>query len=717
MASISILSTMARSRKRLAQVGLLFLLLQYHSHAWLPSLPHSVQRSHRDALQRRNLPLLHAQSIGDTSSATVPSSLSQSPPRNWTSDDQVIAAVLKDRQIQLPWKKGKPVYSTRTFNWLLSQLLLTVHPRDGSSTTLTAESNRKLAVHILRYLLQESLKRPQLQPDTITLNTVLAAHKVAAAAQQAHALLVEWQQLYETTDKVQHAADVISYNTVAAAYAKQGDADGARHILRELQQHAATAVVNDSSNSNCKSATIVAVDAVTYSTVLRAHAVAGMADEAERLWREMVQTAHPAPTADCTNQVLYAKAKSTKKSSATKISTSVAASALQFLESWIHESGRAAANDDDDDDHSRLDPPNTRSYNIVLHALTRSRQEQEALDLFTNMPVRKDTITYTTVIQAVCRSANTKTALEQCDQVLQQAWEDQAVTVDAAMIANVLYSVAECDDWGNVAAFAEQVVEDFMARTKEETDLGIYNALLFCWAKSGDRGAYRRVLDILTALQEHPFLQPNVKTYTTVLNALGRSRNTEAVQAGEDILTYMEEHGPNPNVQVYTALIQNYARSRVPYKAVKASETLQRMKEAATTPDTFPNIVTYNAILNACEHTDRSDQMCIEEALKVAFLTFGEIRGSKQVHANHVSYASFLGAVANLMPCTARQEIVTLVFRQCITTGQVSRLVLKKLRQAVNTQGAYRTLLRGHNEDKLPKEWTARVREARARDL
>jgi hypothetical protein len=58
-----------------------------------------------------------------------------------------------------------------------------------------------------------------------------------------------------------------------------------------------------------------------------------------------------------------------------------------------------------------------------------------------------------------------------------------------------------------------------------------------------------------------------------------------------------------------------------------------------------------------------------------------------------------------------------LVFRRCVKTGQVSKLVLKKLRNAVDTEGTYMTMLQGHADDRLPSAWTSGVREARARDL
>jgi hypothetical protein len=243
-------------------------------------------------------------------------------------------------------------------------------------------------------------------------------------------------------------------------------------------------------------------------------------------------------------------------------------------------------------------------------------------------------------------------------------------------------------------------------------DISVFNALLNCWAKSSDRdhAAGPRVMQILAEIEQHRDLQPDIKTYTNVLDAL-KGKGPDAVVAAESLVQRMEVRGPTPTVHTYTALIQAYGRSRLPFKAVEAAEVLTRMKASSITP----NIITYNAVLNACEHTDPDEDVDVtEEALRVACLTFDEIR-SAPVVANHVTYGTFLGALGNLMPVDSRQEIVALVFRRCCMEGQVSPVVLKKLREAVESEERYQEMLRGHKENELPETWTCNVRESKAR--
>ena len=81
-----------------------------------------------------------------------------------------------------------------------------------------------------------------------------------------------------------------------------------------------------------------------------------------------------------------------------------------------------------------------------------------------------------------------------------------------------------------------------------------------------------------------------------------------------------------------------------------------------------------------------------------------------------------MGVLANLMPSwKAREEIVELVFKRCSMEGQVSPLVLKKLKLATagSQQATYMKLTKGLAETpaKLPSEWTRNVIESKARRI
>ena len=588
--------------------------------------------------------------------------------REITSDGQVLN-VLKDIRVKPPWKT--PIISTLTFNFVLRNLL-------ASSTTVPDSVER--AHNVLRYMIDSG--REEIKPDLVSLNTVLAIYsknsslKRKQIAKRADVLRREWEDLHKR-GLVEDNTDRISLNTVMSAFVRAGSISDARRIFGVLR-----ARYQETKDEAIKP------DAVSYGTMLRGYSSQGRAQDAEDLFQNMKKDGPP-PTVECFNELLYSFAKSP-----------LPGRAEEFLKVWS-------------DDTDEVVRPNIRSYNTVLHALSKNQDPSSILRaerLLNRMPAR-DATSYTTYINLCCRLPG-HMALDATDRALQKASRDNDITMDSSFIANVLYSLSSCDD-RDTLPYAESLLER-LVNSGQQPNILVYNALLHCWAKSGDRDAGNRANAILAKIREDPSLKPDIKTYTNVLASFS-ARDPEDIRKAEDIVAQMEREGPKPTTQTYTTLIQNYARSRLPFKAVKAAEVLTRMKESGRS-DAQPSIVTYNAVLNAAEYTDGSDFNVREEALKVACIAFDEIRNST-IQANHVTYGTFLGVLTNLMTAETRHDIVSLVFKRCCLDGQVSYLVLKKLKTAVVSLEHYQELLMGHNESRLPDSWTCNVQEVRAREI
>lgn len=646
----------------------------------------------------RRPPLITDPSSFATFAATTTTSVGSESTENYAinSDEQVLN-VLEQLGVDPPWGKEEPIISTLTFNIILKYILQSSsYDNDNRINSNSGE----LAESILRYMIRN--KRKETQPDLISLNTVLAiyaknsstprdantnnSHRRRAAtaalppAIRADELRREWETVFYERKWVKQNIDRVSLNTVMSAFVRAGSVNDARRIFAELQVR-----YDETKDDNMKP------DAVSYATLLRGYANIGRVRDAEALFQTMKQQG-PNPTIECFNEVLYAYSKS-----------SLPGRAEEFLKVWM-------------EDDKEVVRPDVRSYNTVLHALSNNKDPSAILRaelLLTRMPVR-DATSYTTYIY-LCNRLLGHMALDATKQVLEKASNDEHVTMDASFVSNVLYSISNCDD-RDMPVYAESLMENLI-KSGQQASVGLYNALLHCWAKSADRDAGRRARSILARMQEDPALQPDTKTYTNVLDCLAKSREPEAVIHAEEIVDKMEREGPEPTTQTYTTLIQNYARSRLPLKAVKAAEVLRRMKETERA-NARPTIVTYNAVLNAAEHTDSSDLNAREEALKVACITFDEIRNNDgtAVKPTHVTYGIFFGVLTNLMPSELRQHIVSLVFRRCCLDGQVSYLVLKKLKPAVQTRAQYKELLMGYQENGLPDEWTCNVRDSKARN-
>jgi pentatricopeptide repeat protein len=73
------------------------------------------------------------------------------------------------------------------------------------------------------------------------------------------------------------------------------------------------------------------------------------------------------------------------------------------------------------------------------------------------------------------------------------------------------------------------------------------------WAKSDERDAVEHALSLLGTMEEKG-LQPNVHTYSSVIDAI--AQRGEDPQRAEAILDRMAEAGVHPDVVTYSAVIK-----------------------------------------------------------------------------------------------------------------------------------------------------------------
>ena len=214
-------------------------------------------------------------------------------------------------------------------------------------------------------------------------------------------------------------------------------------------------------------------------------------------------------------------------------------------------------------------------------------------------------------------------------------------------------------------------------------------------------------------------VQPNSRTYTTVLDTLAKSKNYKAYDMSLEILQrmehfYSEGYSVRPCTRAYTIVLSTIARSRRRDKATKAFELLHKMEREykAGNLSCRPNVISYNSVLNAAAFSSKDcEQGEQEEAFKVACLTFDELRMSDYLQPTHISYGTFLKAIKNLMPDSdVRDNLVQGLFRKASMDGLVSDFVLKEMRDLA-TPDLYHSILKGHTNDFgiLPKSWSANV--------
>ena len=287
------------------------------------------------------------------------------------------------------------------------------------------------------------------------------------------------------------------------------------------------------------------------------------------------------------------------------------------------------------------------------------------------------------------------------------------------------------DDKAESVRRAEDILNDIESRYASgesdfRPDTSVYNALINCWAKSGEKAALFRVTEILSLMEElglqggDSAITPNGRTYCAVLDTYAKSKNYKAYSKSIEILDrmnafYQEGHDSvRPCVRAYSIVLNIIARSRLKSKAIVAQELLHKMEAEYRGGNSAcrPNVYSYNAVLNAAAFSGREEGEH-EDAFRVACLTFDELRMSDYLEPSDVSYGTFLKAIYHLMPeSDVRDNLVKGLFRKCCRDGLVSNFVLKEM-TSLATPDLYQSLLKGNtnNYGNLPKTWSCNVRE------
>jgi len=584
------------------------------------------------------------------------------------------------------------------------------------------------AEDVLDFMIDQYLtaRNSDLKPDTITVNTVLDAWARTPkfdAANRAETVLLKVSALQSKGLLTDLKLDRISYNTVIFAYAKSTGSDAASQAERLLMNMEDT--YTRTGDPDLKP------DVVSFSTVIHAYAKRGEGRRAEAILKRMheehkADPTKPKPNTRCFNEVLNAWSKSVDSGAGKR-----AEMILKMME-------------DSSADGQGDVLPATDTFNIVINTIGKSRDRncaQRAQLLLDRMDqaysngierLKPDTITFNTVLACWARSrgpkaANIATALLSRMYELRESG-DKSVMPDGYSYTSVLTAIAYSGQRGS-APLAEGIIEEMVQKLSEGVidflpDTRIYNALINVWAKSGEWGAGQRANEIVQYMEDqyrggtNVRLKPDIITYSTLLDTISRSREKGAAEQAEEVLTYMEDMyrsgdtSLRPDIRAYNSVINTWARSRESNKAVRAQAILRRMEaQSERTPMISPHAVyCYNSVLNACAYTN-GDEEDLEEAFKVACITFDELRVSRHYKPSHVTYGTMLGVCTSLMPKgETRNNLVEALFQRCIKDGQVGDMVIQRLGDAA-PENLYQKLLNGQSAVNLPQSWSCNVRE------
>jgi len=406
-------------------------------------------------------------------------------------------------------------------------------------------------------------------PTAVTFNTVLDVLSKTGNmqdAKRAEALVERMQQLYDDRRNANARPSVISYNACMKAYARcaANGAEDAPDRAEELLQHMKNTGIN--------------ADRITYTTLIDCYAKAattrpGAAVRAEEILRDMTHLyAVSGNDAIRPDYLSYSAVIGAWARTATPDAASRANSLLVQMEA-LHAAGA---------DGGISLAPSTVTYNSVLNAFARSGHPdaaQQAWDLLIKMQtlskledrnVKCDTITFSTVIDAIAKTRADPERAEELFFRMEKQYED---TGDESFRPNSIS----------------------------------LSSAVNAWAKSDRPDAASRALSFLDKAERIAYLRPNAIVYSTLLECLAKSRSRSAAKAAEDVLVRMErlyregKKEARPDAAAYANLINAYTKSGHPNTTRRAMDLLNEAERQYSNGNEAmkPTLLLYSAVLQA----------------------------------------------------------------------------------------------------------------------
>lgn len=401
---------------------------------------------------------------------------------------------------------------------------------------------------------------------------------------------------------------------------------------------------------------------------------------------------------------------------------------------------------------------------------------EQGAKIVPSITVKPNVRTYSSVINAYSQTSNSNLeGAEMAQALLERLRTLYESTGDEELKPNVISYNSVINAWAKTGTVrgAETAIKLLDTMEREGiADAISYNACIHAWARCGSEESGNMAEAILKRMKEQSaraksvedhfdhtrsihqsYVEPNIRTYSSVIDAWSRSKCPTAPQRAQARLDEMEkiytETGNRiiqPNTVTYSTVINAHAKSRdMDNKAAAAFKILKRMQSLYSSGENElakPTIVTYNSVLNACattygvissersnhssslngEASRKSASQCL--SLKIVKGLYKELTSpDSDIKPDHFTYGTVLKACANLMSPGDDDAIpfIREVFEQCSKDGQVSFGVCFQLRQAAPLD-LYRELIPSNAIDesnghfiieRMPRDWRINVKEKR----
>lgn len=224
-----------------------------------------------------------------------------------------------------------------------------------------------------------------------------------------------------------------------------------------------------------------------------------------------------------------------------------------------------------------------------------------------------------------------------------------------------------------------------------------FNVVINAYSKSNDRMAASKAHRLLKRMEESNQIQPDIISYTSVMECYSKSSDPNASVMAEELLERaFEQYGRTkdkavmPNLRTFTMAIQALAQCPRTGNALKARGLLTRLTELYDTTGNEslrPNEYPYNYVINCAANTIGTTKEKIQ-AFQMATKTYQEMRNSPLVKPDSFTYAFWIKACNNLLPQSSElhTKCVSVAFEQCKKDGLVTNEVLNRLQQGSSAE-------------------------------
>uniref|UniRef100_A0A7S1ULX4 Pentacotripeptide-repeat region of PRORP domain-containing protein n=1 Tax=Grammatophora oceanica TaxID=210454 RepID=A0A7S1ULX4_9STRA len=450
-------------------------------------------------------------------------------------------------------KRGRPQEAETMLRNYIKEFGSGAAPRTMFNCCINAwaKSNAETAPERCMRLIAD-MKQLGHRPDETSFNLLIEALGKRGRPREAEEVL--WTAHQE--DK--NAAGVVSFTSAIAAWSGS-DADDApdqcKRLFDQMQQLG------------------YHPNPFTVSGVISAFARRKRAEDADRVFRELLENKVLQPSVIWFNSMLNAWAKSDFDD---------APDPCQKLIEEMNELGVE---------------PTVVTYSSLIHAFGVRGKALEAETVFRDMveakKVEPNTISFNTVLNAWAKSDDAD-APDRCLQLLEEMGESQVLRPDIVSFATVI------DSFGRRgrAQEADKLFRELADVDQALIDVVAFTSVMYAWSKSDDEDAPDKCMGLLEEMQ-NAGIQPNAVAYVAVLDSFAKRGRAE--EAETFFRSLVEREDVETTVVMINEVLNAYSKANTDDAPDRCIRLLNEMEDFNLRPDS----ITYKAVIDTCANRGR----------------------------------------------------------------------------------------------------------------